>query len=154
VNVPSSKLAVRVGIVAAVVVTARAVATSDDGPTRWLVVARDSSYTISIDTAHIVALPGRVYEIWYRTDHSTTRYYKENAFTRETVRAILRCDGYSFRVASVAMSMGAGRPVARQITEPRDLARQAWRRVEAGSTEADAARATCVVADWAKWGRR
>jgi hypothetical protein len=92
--------------------------------------------------------------VWYRTDHATTRFYQEKAFTRELVHAILRCDGYSFRITSVAMSMGDARPVIRQFTEPLDLARQQWRRVEAGSTEADAARATCQVADWTKWGRR
>ena len=121
---------------------------------RWMVVARDSNYTISLDTSRILALSGRTYEIWYRTDHAAMRYYKEKAFTRETVHAILRCERYSYRVASVAMSMGDGRAVTRQITEPSDLARQEWRRVEAGTTDADAARATCVVADWSKWRRQ
>jgi len=117
-------------------------------------VARDSTYSISVDTSRIVAEPGRTYDIWYRTDHTVTRFYNDKAFTREVVHAVLRCDGYTFRVMSTAMSMGAGRAVLRQVTEPRDLVRQPWRRVEAGSTEADAAHATCEVADWAKWGRR
>jgi hypothetical protein len=149
-----SKLVPRVGRVAAAALTVRVMTSTNDSETHWLVVARDSSYTISIDTSRIVAQAGRTYEIWYRTDHSTTRYYNEKAFTRETVHAILRCYGYRFRIESVAMSIGSGRPVARQATEPRDLGQQEWRKVEAGSTEADAARATCVVADWAKWGQR
>lgn len=141
-------------VVAAASVTTRVILTEHDDTAAWLLVARDSTYSISLDTARIVAKPGREYEIWYRTDHTVTRYYNDKAFTREVVHAILRCDGYTFRVMSTAMSMGSERPVIRQITEPRDLVRQPWRRVEPGSTEADAAHATCEVADWAKWGRR
>jgi len=141
-------------VVAAASVTTRVIVTGHDDATHWLMVARDSTYSISIDTSRIVAQPGRIYEIWYRTDHTVTRFYNDKAFTREVVHAILRCDGYTFRVMSTVMSMGSGRPVVRQFTEPRDLLRQPWRRVEPGSTEADAAHATCEVADWAKWGRR
>lgn len=146
---------VRAIVVAGAAALAAVAITSDrDDPPHWLLVARDSSYAIAIDTSRIRALPGRIYEVWYRTDHAMPRYYNAKMFTREVVHATLRCDGFSFRVMSVAMSVGAGRPVIRQTTEPRDYANQAWRRVEAGTTEADAARATCQVADWTKWGRR
>ncbi len=141
-------------VVAAASVATRVIVTGRDAAAVWLLVARDSTYSISIDTSRIVAEAGRTYEIWYRTDHTVTRFYNDKAFTREVVHAILQCDGYRFRVMSTVMSMGSGRPVIRQFTEPRDLARQPWRRVEPGSTEADAAHATCEVADWAKWGRR
>jgi len=141
-------------VVAAASVTTRVIVTGHDDAARWLMVAKDSTYSISIDTSRIVADPGRIYEIWYRTDHTVTRFYNDKAFTREVVHAILRCDGYTFRVMSTVMSMGSASPVVRQVTEPRDLVRQPWRRVEPGSTEADAAHATCEVADWAKWGRR
>jgi hypothetical protein len=141
-------------VVAAASVTTRVIVSDRDDTAHWLLVARDSTYSISIDTSRIVAKPGREYEIWYRTDHTVTRFYNDKAFTREVVHAILRCDGYTFRVMSTVMSIGSGHPVIRQITEPRDLQRQPWRRVEPGSTEADAAHATCEVADWSKWGRR
>jgi len=142
-------------VVAAASVTTRVIVTDHDDARHWLLVARDSTYSISLDTARIVAKAGREYEIWYRTDHTVTRFYNDKAFTREVVHAILRCgDGYTFRVMSTTMSMGSGRPVIRQITEPRDLVRQPWRRVDPGRTEADAAHATCEVADWTKWGRR
>jgi hypothetical protein len=147
--------AVRIGgVVAAVAVTGRSIATAGNDEAHWIVVARDSGYTISIDTTRIISESGHTYEVWYRTDHAVTRFYKEKAFTRETVHAILRCDSYKFRIMSTAMSMGSKRPVTTQIMEGRDLERQSWRRVEAGSTEADAARATCVVADWAASSRR
>jgi hypothetical protein len=131
-----------------------AVANARDEQANWIVVARDSTYSISIDTTRILVERGRTYEVWYRTDHAVTRFYKEKAFTRETVHAILRCNNYTFRVISTAMSMGSRRPVAQQVTDARDLARESWRKVEPGSTEADAARATCEVADWAAASRR
>src|SRR5688572_17409882 len=120
-----------IAVVTAAVLATSAIASGGADPAHWMLVARDSSYVISIDTSRIVATPGRTYEVWYRTDHATTRFYREKAFTRELVHAVLRCDGYSFRVMSVAMSIGDSRAVIRQITEPRDLARQQWRRVEA-----------------------
>ena len=140
-------------VVGAAGIATRALMVDGDDPMHWMLVARDSSYSIALDTSRIVATPGRTYEVWYRTDHSTLRFYNEHAFTREIVHAVLRCDGYTFRVMSAVMSIGGGRPVVRQVTEPRALGREAWRRVEPGSTEADAARATCEVADWTKWRR-
>jgi Surface-adhesin protein E len=141
-------------VLAATAITVRLIGASGDNRVHWLVVARDSNYTIAIDTTRIVAEYGRTYDVWYRTDHAATRFYKEKAFTRETIHAVLRCDGYRFRIMSVAMSMGSGRAVTWQSAEPQDLASQSWRRVEPGSTESDAARATCQVADWVARAQR
>jgi hypothetical protein len=141
-------------VVAAGVVTWRVIVRTADDRDNWMNVARDSGYTVSIDTTHIMREYGRTYEVWYRTDHAMTRFYKQKAFTREMVHAILRCDNYSFRVMSSAMSMGSRYPVVQQATEPKDLADQPWRPVEAGSTEADAARGACIVSDWTASARR
>jgi hypothetical protein len=116
-----------VGIATALAIAGRAIAGDlRDERARWLVVDRDSGYTIAIDTSRIVREHGRTYEIWYRTDHASKRFYRGKAFTRETVHAILRCDGYSFRVISTTMP---------------------------GSTDEKAALATCQLADWKSWGR-
>jgi hypothetical protein len=121
---------------------------------RWLVVERDSGYTIALDTSRIVREYGRTYEIWYRTDHAAERFYRGKAFTRETVHAILRCDSYSFRVISTTMSIGSGRSVVHQAMDSRDLAREAWHSVEPASADEKAALATCELADWKAWARR
>jgi len=153
---PATPSTVRRGIAALTVVAAASVATrvvitSQDEATHWVVVARDSTFSISLDTSRIIARPGRIYQIWYRTDHTVTRFYRDEPFNRELVHAVLRCDGYTFRVMSTAMSMGSRHPVIRQVTDDRELVRQQWRGVEPGSTEADAAHATCNLADWANW---
>jgi hypothetical protein len=131
------------GAVAAVSLGVRAAGVFGDHPSHWIVVARDSSYIISLDTTRIVSPFGHAYEVWYRTDHTRTRFYNEKAFTRETVHALLRCNSYQYVIMSAEMSIGSGRPVVRQTTEPRDVRRQPWRDVEAGSAEADAAGMTC-----------
>ena len=78
-----------IAIVTAASLAAYGIASGGDEPTRWMLVAHDSSYAISIDTSRIVAAPGRVYEVWYRTDHAATRFYNQKAFTREVVHAVL-----------------------------------------------------------------
>jgi hypothetical protein len=140
-----SKGARVLGALAAVWLGVRAATAFGDNPSHWIVVARDSSYTISLDTTRIASPFGHAYTIWYRTDHAGTRFYKEQSFTRETVHALLRCNTYQYVIMSAEMSIGSGRPVIRQITEPRDVRRQPWRDVEAGSAEADAARMTCRI---------
>ncbi len=153
---PSLGVAVRtVGIAAALTLAWRAVAGDlRDERARWLVVDRDSGYTVAIDTSRIVRERGRTYEIWYRTDHTSKRFYRGKAFTRETVHAILRCDGYSFRVISTTMSLGSWRSVLHQEMDKRDLAREDWHSVEPGSADEKAALATCQLADWKSWVRR
>lgn len=146
------RLARSAGLLALVVAGAW-LATRGNDTHRWLIVARDSNYTIAIDTAHLRRYAGRDYEIWYRTDHAAMRYYNQKAFNRELVHAILSCRSYAFRVDRSVMSVGDGRPVAVQTTDARDLSRQPWHRIEPGSTEADAAHATCVVADALYAGR-
>jgi hypothetical protein len=121
---------------------------------RWLVVERDSGYTIALDTSRIVREYGRTYDIWYRTDYASPRYYRGMAFNRETVHAILRCGGFTFRVVSTTMSKGAGRSLLHQEMGPRDLQGEEWHSVEPGGPDEKAAVATCQVGDWKSWSRR
>lgn len=113
---------------------------------RWLVVTVDSGIKIAVDTTHIEREYGHTFRIWSRTDHYAMRYYDDKAFNRETVQAILRCDGYSFRIVSTEMAVRGGGTVVRQVTTDGELSRQPWRRVEPGSVEADAVRAVCLLA--------
>src|SRR5262249_4537109 len=53
----------------------------------WVVVATDSTYTISIDTARIRYRPGGVYVVWSRTDHAVPRFYHGKRFNREIVES-------------------------------------------------------------------
>jgi hypothetical protein len=143
------------GILAAIAFAGHAIASGvRDSRARWVVVERDSGYTIALDTSRIVRERGRTYEIWYRTDHASPRFYRGEAFTRETVHAILQCNGYAFRVISTTMSTGAGRSVVHQEMDARDLQREAWHPVEPGSEDEKAALATCQVADWKAWSHR
>ncbi|HEY4306035.1 MAG TPA: hypothetical protein VGM82_16305 [Gemmatimonadaceae bacterium] len=118
-----------------------------DNDSHWMVIARDSSYTISLDTTRVAQVFDRGYEVFYRTDHSILRYYKEKAFNRETVKTEIACRDLAFKVVNTKMSVGAARPVAEQQNTVVEVQRQPWHRVDAGSTEADAARATCIVAE-------
>jgi hypothetical protein len=70
------------------------------------------------------------------------------------VHAILRCDGYSFRVISTTMSLGSWRSVLHQAMDKGDIEREDWHSVEPGSTDEKAALATCQLADWKSWARR
>jgi len=115
------------------------------GARAWVDVARDSSYAIAIDTAHITRRFGRAYVIWYRTDHAVTRIYKGQAFDREVVESTLDCYNLSFKISSVGMSR-RGRLVAVQRTESGELADQPWRKVDRGTIEERVARAACDVA--------
>jgi hypothetical protein len=143
------------GIAAGLSLTGYALATEfRDTRARWIVVGRDSGYTIALDTSRIVREYGRTYEIWYRTDHSSPRFYRGETFTRETVHAILQCNGYAFRVISTTMSSGGGPSVIHQEMDLRDLKREPWHSVEPGSEDEKAALATCQVADWKSWSRR
>jgi hypothetical protein len=54
---------------------------------------------------------------------------------------------------STTLSMRGRRTVVHQENTPADVLRQAWHAVDPGSTDADAAGATCRVAD-ARWRRR
>jgi hypothetical protein len=121
------------------------IAPSRERQSNWVRVARDSSYDIAIDTSRVLQHYGRVYTIWYRTDHGLTHLYKDKEFNREIVQSVLRCDGLSFKVASVDMAMN-GRVVSSQRTSSGELGNQPWRRVEPGTTEAFAAKAACDVA--------
>ena len=124
-----------------------------DNDAHWMLIARDSSYAISLDTTRIDRVFDRGYDIWYRTDHVTTRFYKQKAFNRETVRAQIACRDLSFKVVISTLSMRGRGTVERQVNSRDDVQRQTWHRVEPGSTEADAARATCIVAD-SRWRGR
>ena len=126
---------------------------SAERPANWMLIARDSSYSISLDTTRIGRAFDRGYDVWFRTDHSALRFYKEKAFNREIVHTILACHDLAFRVVSTEMSVGSSRPVARQSNTAGEVAHEAWHPVTAGSTEADAARATCIVAD-SRWRGR
>jgi hypothetical protein len=131
---------------AGVAAVARIVATPRDNLGAWVRVASDSTYAIAVDTTRITRQNGgRLYVVWSRTDHAVTRFDHGRRFNREVVQSLLQCQGFAFRVASVDMSLD-GRLVARQRTSAGELGRQAWRRVEAGTTEAIAAQATCDLA--------
>lgn len=133
--------------VAALAVLAWRRAASTDNDSHWMLIARDSSYAISLDTTRIAQVFDRGYEVFYRTDHATLRYYKEKAFNRETVKTQLACRDLAFKVVNTTMSLGGSRTVAQQQNSAGDVQRETWHRVDPGSTEADAARATCIVAE-------
>ena len=139
-------------LLAALTVIAWKIFLPADNDAHWMLIARDSSYTISLDTTRIDRAFDRGYDIWYRTDHVMTRFYKEKPFNRETVRAEIACRNLAFKVVSTTLSVRGGATVERQVNTHDDVQRQAWHRVEPGSTEADAARATCIVAD-SRWRR-
>jgi hypothetical protein len=109
----------------------------------WMRIASDSLYVISIDPARVIERWGGIYDVWYLTDHAIPHMYKGASFNREIVESLLRCNTLSFKILRVDMSMRGGRTVSRQRTDDDDIRRQPWRSVEPGSTEADAARATC-----------
>ena len=140
---------IRMALVAAVVVAA-ASCTGASPRRDWVRVAGDVNYDIAIDRLHIaewrdapVGGWDQAFEVWYRTDHAQPRMHNGETFDREVVRAIILCDRLWFRVVSVDMSMGDGRVVARQRTSEEEFNRQAWRPVERGTTEEDAALAAC-----------
>jgi hypothetical protein len=130
---------------AGVAAAARTLASPRENLDAWVRVAGDSTYVIAVDTTRITRGYGRLYGVWSRTDHAETRFYNGMRFNREIVQSLLQCEGFAFRVASVDMSLD-GRVVARQRTNAGELGRQEWRRVEAGTTEAIAAQATCELA--------
>jgi hypothetical protein len=140
-------------LLAAITVIAWRVFIPGDNEAHWMLIARDSSYAISLDTSRIARLFDRGYDIWYRTDHVATRFYREKAFNREIVRAEIACRDLAFKVVSTTMSMRGAGTVERQVNSREDVQRERWHRVEPGSTEADAARATCIVAD-SRWRGR
>ena len=129
----------------------------DTSGARWVRVIQDPNYVIYLDTAMIRHRPDHsyrridAYEVLYRTDHALPRELKGTTFTREVVQSIVLCDSLWFRVASVDMSMGDGKPVAIQRLEDHELARQAWRRVELGTSEEVAARAACHFIARRRW---
>jgi len=131
-----------VGVTAAIVVRLYYMLDADR-PEHWLRVAGDSSYTISIDTTRVVeAYPG-IYDVWYRTDHSTIHQYRGASFNREDVESLLRCSTLEFKVEGVDMSMRGGRVVARQRNDARDVKRDDWHPVDARTIESTAAQVTC-----------
>lgn len=137
-------------LLAAITVAAWRTLIPADNDAHWMLIARDSSYAISLDTTRIDRVFDRGYDIWYRTDHVATRFYKEKAFNRETVKAEIACRSLTFKVVSTTLSMRDAGTVTRQVNTNDEVRRQTWHRVEPGSTEADAARATCIVAD-SRW---
>src|SRR5262245_56477126 len=92
---------------------ARMMLPSNEAGGSWVVVATDSTYTISIDTARIRYRPGGVYMVWSRTDHAVPRFYHGKRFNREIVQSLLQCERLSFKVARVDMALD-GRHVTRQ----------------------------------------
>lgn len=126
---------------------------ASDADSHWMLVASDSSYAIWLDTARIARVYNRLYEVWYRTDHRAPRYYRDKAFDRETVQIQIACRELQFKVVSTTLSMRGRRTVVHQENTPADVRRQAWHAVDPGTTDADAAGATCALAD-VRWGRR
>ncbi len=119
----------------------------------WVAVAHDANYDIQIDRAkterRLIPQLGKwvsIVETLYRTNHKQTRLHKEKQFNREVVHSILMCDSLWFKVKSVTMSMGDGRPVSRQVLTWDEVYRQTWHRVELGTSEEIAARAACHFA--------
>jgi hypothetical protein len=128
-------------------------ATPPDDSKRWVRVARDANYTIYIDTGRYGGIRGPGYtafDVWYRTDHALPRMHEKGKdkvqFNREVVHSIIQCDKMLFRVASVDMSMGSGRPLVQQRLTPSEVQNQKWRSVEMGTAEEIAARAACHFA--------
>jgi hypothetical protein len=119
----------------------------------WMLVASDSSYTIWLDTTRISRLYTRIYEVWYRTDHREPRYYRNAEFNRETVQIQIACRQLQFKVVSTTLSMRGRRNVIHQENTSREVSQQTWHPVDPGTTDADAAGATCNIAD-ARWRRR
>ena len=115
----------------------------DDSPEHWLRVAGDSSYVISIDTTRVGEPYRGIYDVWYRTDHSTTHQYHGTSFNREDVESLLRCNTLEFKVEGVNMSMRGGRIVARQRNDAHDVKRDEWHQVDPRTIEATAAQVTC-----------
>jgi hypothetical protein len=142
---PGWRLSLTAILAVAGTVALRVHASANDD-SRWVVLTVDSGYTVAVDTSRIERQFGNTYRIWYRTDHDRMRFYKEKAFDRETVQAILRCDGYGYRVVSTEMSVRRGKTVIRQTTDDGELGRQPWHRVEAGSPDAIVAHSACEIA--------
>ena len=76
-----------------------------DDDRHWMLIARDSSYSISLDTMRISRVYDRVYDVWYRTDHREMRSYKDSAFDYETVHVEIACRPTSFKVVSTTLSL-------------------------------------------------
>ena len=125
------------------------VAAADEASAKWVQVARDANYEIQIDTSRIHTVTddalgrGYSYAVRFRTLHAQPRLYKGEAFDREVVASIVRCDRLWFKVESVDMRMGERKLVRRQRMTEEELRDSPWRRVERGTTEEVAALATC-----------
>jgi hypothetical protein len=151
INIPQSqvwpvwRLVLTPAVVVALVSAARWRSRRDDD-SRWLIVASDSAYTIALDTTRISSEGQHSYRIWYRTDHSAKRFYREKAFDREVVQAILGCRDLRYRIVSSEMSVRGGLVVERQMLDEKEVAREQWHQVEAGSTDAIVAREACDIA--------
>jgi len=125
------------------IVVARLFLTGGDRPDHWLRVAGDSNYVISIDTTRIAEPYRGIYDVWYRTDHSTTHQYRGATFNREDVESLIRCNTLEFKIKSVNMSMRGGHVVAQQRNDDHDVKRDSWHHVDAQTIEAAAAEVTC-----------
>ena len=137
-------------VAVAIAVAAHREASADGTPESWVRIARDANYDVAIDSLHIKAdvhptryKMYRVYEVWFRTDHTVPREHHGKPFNREVVHSMVLCDSLWFKVMSVDMSLGDARPIAQQRTDWPDIADEPWRRVALGTTEAIAARAAC-----------
>lgn len=113
---------------------------------RWVRIAHDSLYDISLDTTRLTSPYYHVYIVRYRTDHAVSHMFKGEEFNRELVVSYLRCGDLAFKVTAVDMSMRGHGTVVQQRSEGADLAQQPWRHVEPGTIEATAARRTCDFA--------
>ena len=134
-------LLVAIGVTALVIM--RLYGMNGDRPEHWLRVAGDSSYSISIDTTRVAEAYAGIYDIWYRTDHSTAHQYRGSTFNREDVESLLKCNTLEFKVEGVDMSMRGGRVVAHQRNDDHDVKRDSWHAVEPRTIEATAAQVTC-----------
>jgi hypothetical protein len=121
-------------------------AVADGESERWVRVARDANHTIAIDTGRVSRHWDRSWQVWYRTDHAAPRLYKGKEFNREIVQSRVNCDGFTFKVVSVDMSMDDGPPISVQRMDYEELEDQPWRHVQRGTVEEIAAQAACHFA--------
>ena len=121
----------------------------------WVRGAQAPHYTSYGDTAFLHVQPYGIVEVWYRTDHAAPRLHNGEAFDREVVHALVRCQplvtmrgssGLQYKISQVDLTLGGGRTVSRQRTTPLELAEQPWRRVETDGAELMAAQAACHFA--------
>lgn len=113
---------------------------------RWIRIAHNPLYDISLDTTRLTSSYYHTYIVRYRTDHAIPHMYEGHEFNREIVVSHLRCGDFAYKVEAVDMSMRGHGIVVQQRSEGSDLSLQPWRHVEPGTIEATAAQRTCDFA--------